>query len=94
MSIWFDRWRKISESAINELPEGNNFEGEDIIFALFSPVESLLSLHHPAPLAAAVAAAAAGPEVIGGERRIHWKRRLLSGYELRTDDDIERCGCR
>ena len=94
MSIWFDRWRKISKSAINELPEGNNFEGEDIIFALFSPIESLLSLH---PELLAAVAAAADPEVIGGERRIHWKRRLLSGYELRTEEDegdIERCGCR
>ena len=87
MSIWFDRWRKISESAINELPEGNNFEGEDIIFALFSPIESLLSLH---PAMAAVALAAAGPEVIGGERRIHWKRRLLSDYELRRRTTISR----
>ena len=66
MSIRFDRCRKISKSAINELPEGNNFEGEDIIFALFSPIESLLSLH---PALATVAVAAAGPEVIGGERR-------------------------
>ena len=40
MSIWIDRWRKISKSAINELPEGNNF-GERILFSLFSARSSL-----------------------------------------------------
>ena len=67
---------------------------EKILFSLFSVRVSLSLVDLSVRPSRGSSSSRAGPEVIGGERRIHWKRRLLSGYELRREDDvdIERCG--